>query len=236
MSGLAEWFQKPHFQQADATICLWHKKKGKIEAPKERLGTKPFIPPTACQRGRGRASTGRSRDWALQTPPLREGRRAAGTHPGGVAHISPCATVTGKTGFSTEERRHGRDGLPTEKIWNQRKCWCRLPSMTKGKSALVWPRRRASCPESRWYPICGLTSGGPLSPSCLGCHITTADFFFFFFPEHLLNATHWHFSYPETEAQRGRRGTTGRWQTQAWNPGSLAPEAVVLTTTPGREW
>lgn len=51
MSGLAEGFQKPHFQQANF-FCLWHKKKGKIEAPKERLGTKPFIPPTAWG-GRG---------------------------------------------------------------------------------------------------------------------------------------------------------------------------------------
>lgn len=72
MSGLAEGFQKPHFQQANF-FCLWHKKKGKIEAPKERLGTKPFIPPTACQGGRGREKTREEqRAWAFQTPPLHQ--------------------------------------------------------------------------------------------------------------------------------------------------------------------
>lgn len=79
MSGLAEWFQKPHFQQKQTQLfCLWHKKKGKIEAPSERFGTKPFIPPTACQRGGGRENTGEEqRAWAFQTPPLhREAGRA----------------------------------------------------------------------------------------------------------------------------------------------------------------
>lgn len=81
MSGLAERFQKSHCQQANSTICLWHKKKGKMEAPNERLGTKPFIPPTACQRGRGEHSTGEElRDWAFQTPPLHKETGRAATH------------------------------------------------------------------------------------------------------------------------------------------------------------
>lgn len=78
MSGQGEWFQKPHFQPADSTTCLWHEKKEKTEHPllKERLGPKPFIPPTACPRGSGRESTERDRegqrDGTFQTPPCTE--------------------------------------------------------------------------------------------------------------------------------------------------------------------
>lgn len=80
MSGLAEWFQKPHFQQANSTSCLWHKKKGKIEAPSERLGTKPLIPRTACQRGGWGEHTGEHRAWAFHTPPLHKETGSAAVH------------------------------------------------------------------------------------------------------------------------------------------------------------
>lgn len=66
MSGFAEWFQKPSFQQANSTSCLWHKKKGKIEAPSERLGTKPLIPRTACQ-GRSGGAQGRNAELGHST-------------------------------------------------------------------------------------------------------------------------------------------------------------------------
>lgn len=110
MSGLAEYFQKPHFQQANSTICLWHKKKGKIESPNERFGTKPFIPPTACQRGRERKE---QRDWAFQTPPL---HKAMGSdiHSGEVVPIYSCVSLTEKTDFAIQERRKSRNGLHTD--------------------------------------------------------------------------------------------------------------------------
>lgn len=69
MSGLAEWFQKPHFQQANSTICLWHKKKGNTEAPSERLGTKPFRPPTAHQGEEGGRAQGRNGELGIPDPP-----------------------------------------------------------------------------------------------------------------------------------------------------------------------
>lgn len=83
MSGLAEWFQKPPFQQANSTSCLWHKKKGKIEAPSERLGTKPLIPLTACQGRSGGAHRGGTQSLGIphSTPAQRDRERRA--HSGG---------------------------------------------------------------------------------------------------------------------------------------------------------
>lgn len=102
MSGLAECFQKPHFQQAHSTSCLWHKKKGKIEAPSERLGTKPLIPRRACQRGGAGENTGAElRAWAFHTPALlRETERL---HKSAPAFLSQRRQISPQRRGQTEE-------------------------------------------------------------------------------------------------------------------------------------
>ena len=93
MSGLAEWLQKPHFQQANSTSCLWHEKKGKIEAPSERLGTKPLIPRTACQRGGAGEHTGEEhRAWAFHTPPLHKETGSAVHTQEGSTNLLLCSS------------------------------------------------------------------------------------------------------------------------------------------------
>lgn len=117
MSGLAEWFQKPHLQWANSTISLWHKNKGKKQRPQMKgLAWGPLFPPTACHRGRGRESTGRSRGIGhsrLHPCTKKQGERYTFRRDG--ANLFRV-TLTEKTEFSREERRNRRDGLHTEDL------------------------------------------------------------------------------------------------------------------------
>ena len=143
MSGLAECFQKPHFQQAHSTSCLWHKKKGEIEAPSERLGTKPLIPHRACQRGAAGGTRGGTQSLGIpHSSPAQ--RQRAPAHSGGAAQVCSCAPLTENTDFSPEERANGGDGLRTEKIQTQGPRLCARRPCQRAEAPCSSLRRRAS--------------------------------------------------------------------------------------------
>lgn len=115
MSGLAEWFQKPHIQQANSTSCLWHKKKGKIEAPSERLGTKPLIPHAACQRGGAGRTQGRNTELGHSALHPYTETESACTPRRGSTNLLLCSSHK-EDRFLPRGEGKRRDGLCTEKI------------------------------------------------------------------------------------------------------------------------
>lgn len=166
--------QKPHFQQAKATICLWHKKKGKNRGPKEMLGPKPSVLPQPVGGAEGERAREGQRDGTFQRPPARSRERAGHSQEGSTNRSLPSSQ---RRQISSQ-----RKGGTEEMASTQTRCasrtggLCPLLSqadslgtlhLTQGKGLLTL-RADDTDPQT--------DTRRAISASCLGCHIITADF------------------------------------------------------------
>lgn len=165
------------------------------------LAQSPFVLPQPIRGRREEEHRGGTESWAFQTRPTPRAREGCGHWGRRQDKLFLCSSHKEDWFLrrGEEKRKRRPPPPPAQRRSRSRASVCTLLSPTKGRGTLPLTQEKGSLTLT----ADDTDPQADLQRAAVTQLLGLSDNNSCFFCEHLLNAKHWHFRYPESEAQRG---------------------------------